>query len=277
MKLFAKPCDKPTSLFNTMKILRIIVIGSVTFTLTGCSYVQGWFPDKERDYQYTAEIPLINYPAELRKNQPASGSSLDAAAETPSSLTSTESTETNANTENAEQPLAETVSPDKPPEAQPVPSPETQVTPASESDERDTVSSVEIIKYDDGESRLRLGSGLSKSWRVVNKALSRKTIEVTARNFDQAQIAIQYDPDEKIPKDESFMDEIGFLFRGISVNDRQFVLKLEEHGEKTDVIVLNEEHLPMLNDEAALRLLKVLADTIKADLADKGNADKPAN
>jgi hypothetical protein len=27
--------------------------------------------------------------------------------------------------------------------------------------------------------------------------------------------------------------------------------------------------LPMLNDDAALRLLKVLADSIKADLADK--------
>ncbi|NOU21790.1 MAG: hypothetical protein HOO93_08365, partial [Methyloglobulus sp.] len=45
--------------------------------------------------------------------------------------------------------------------------------------------------------------------------------------------------------------------------------KLEEHGQQTDVIVLNEEHLPLLNDDASLRLLKVLADTIKADLADK--------
>ena len=256
-----------------MKLLRVLLICGIAVILTGCSYVQSLFPDKERDYQYTAEIPLINYPAELRKNQPEGGSSLDATAETPSSSTTTEGSETNTGSETAEQPSAEAISPDTPPEAQPVPKPETEVTPASESDERDTVSSVEIIKYDDGESRLRLGSGLSKSWRVVNKALSRKTIEVTARNFDQTQITIQYDPDEKIPKDESFMDEIGFLLGGISVNDRQYVLKLEEHGEKTDVIVLNEEHLPMLNDDAALRLLKVMADTIKADLADKAKPE----
>jgi outer membrane protein assembly factor BamC len=65
------------------------------------------------------------------------------------------------------------------------------------------------------------------------------------------------------------MDEILFIFKGIDINDREYVLKLEEHGQQTDVIALNEEYLPMLNDDAALRLLKVLADTIKADLADK--------
>jgi outer membrane protein assembly factor BamC len=261
-----------------MKTLGIIVLGCVALTLAGCSYIQSWFPDKERDYQYTTEIPLINYPAELRKNQPeGGGSSVDNSSETPSSSTNNEGSEASASTENTESPPTETLSPDAAPEAQPVPTPETEVTPASGPDERDTVSSVEIVKYDDGESRLRLGSGLSKSWRVVNKALTRNTIEVTGRNFDQAQITIQYDPDEKKAKDESFMDEISFLFKGIGINDRQYILKLEAYDQHSDVVVLNEEHLPMLNDEAAVRLLKVLADTIKADLAGKGNAEKPAN
>jgi outer membrane protein assembly factor BamC len=253
-----------------MKILDIILVGIIAMTLTGCSYVQGWFPDKERDYQYTSEIPLINYPTELRQNRPEGGSLPDSPAEALSSSTNAENSEASASTENAGQPPStENISPDTPPEAQPVPTPATEVTPASGEDERDTVSSVEIVKYDDGESRLRLGSGLSKSWRVVNKALTRNTIEVTARNFDQGQITVQYDPDEKKAKDESFMDEIGFLFKGIDINDREFVLKLEAYDQHSDVIVLNEEHLPMLNDDAALRLLKVLADSIKADLADK--------
>jgi outer membrane protein assembly factor BamC len=253
-----------------MKILDIILVSIIAMTLTGCSYIQSWFPDKERDYQYTSEIPLINYPTELRQNRPEGGSPLDNAAEAPSSSTNVESSEASASTENAGQPPStENISPDTPPEAQPVPTPATEVTPASGADERDTVSSVEVVKYDDGESRLRLGSGLSKSWRVVNKALTRNMIEVTARNFDQSQITIQYDPDEKKAKDESFMDEIGFLFKGIDINDREFVLKLEAFDQHSDVIVLNEEHLPMLNDDAALRLLKVLADSIKADLADK--------
>jgi outer membrane protein assembly factor BamC len=263
-----------------MKIIGFIIISGVATGLSGCGYIQTLFPDKERDYQYTTEIPLINYPTELRKNQSDGSNPTDKATETPPPSSNGESSETVAGAENAEQPSGDINSPENPPEDQPVPKPETsstEVTPADGSDERDTVSTVEIIKYDDGESRLRLGAGYSKSWRVVNKALSRNTIEITERNNDKAQITVQYDPDEKKAKDDSFLDEISFLFKGINTNDKQYVLKLEEHEQHTDVIVLNEEHLAMLNDEAALRLLKLLADTIKADLAGKENVDKPVN
>jgi outer membrane protein assembly factor BamC len=245
-------------------------IGIATAVLAGCSYLQSFFPDKEKDYQYTTEIPMINYPAELRKNQ-TPGS----ASETSQPVANPEESETVTGTGDATPPpvgnassdsVTETVAAEEAATATPE-TYSTEVTPADESDERDTVSSVEIIKYDDGESRLRLGAGYSKSWRVVNKGLSRNTIEVTERNHDQAQITVQYDPDEKKAQDESFMDEILFMFQGIDINDKEYVLKLEEHGQQTDVIVLNGEHLPLLNDDAALRLLKVLADTIKADLA----------
>lgn len=259
-----------------MKIFKFLIIGIIYVSLVACTYIQSLFPDKERDYQYTTEIPLINYPAELRKNQAEGSSAVDGANDASPSSTNTENTEASANTDSSEQPPTDNVSPDTPPEAQPVPAQgtsSTEVTPAGESDERDTVSSVEVIKYDDGESRLRLGAGYSKAWRVVNKALTRNTIEVTERNNDKSQLTIQYDPDEKKVKDEGFMDEIGFLFKGINSNDRPYVLKLEEHDQQTDVIVLNEEHLPMLNDDAALRLLKLMADTIKADLAEKAKSE----
>lgn len=268
MTLSGKPCGKPTLSCNAMKklgiIIRINIIGITAVGLSGCSYVQSLFPDKERDYQYTTEIPLINWPAELRRSQPEGSAAIGNAPEPPPPSTNIESNETGTNTDN--------VSPANPPEAQPVPTPETsstEVASADESDRRDTVSSVEVIKYDDGESRLRLGSGYSKSWRVVNKALTRNTIEVTERNHDQGQIAVRYDPDEKKAQDGSYMDEISFIFKGLDINDREYVLKLEEHAQQTDVIVLDEGHLPLLNDDAALRLLKVLADTIKADLAGK--------
>lgn len=248
-------------------------MGITAVGLSGCSYIQNLFPDKERDYQYTTEIPMINWPAELRRNQSEGRAAIGTDPETPPLSATIESNETGTNADNVDQPLADNVSPENPPEDQPVPTPgtsSTEVISADESDRRDTVSSVEVIKYDDGESRLRLGSGYSKSWRVVNKALSRNTIEVTERNHDQGQIAVRYDPDEKKAQDGSYMDEISFIFKGLDINDREYVLKLEEHAQQTDVIVLDEGHLPLLNDDAALRLLKVLADTIKSDLADKG-------
>lgn len=268
MTPYGKPCGKLTYLFNIMKNrIGIILIGTVTVVLAGCSYLQSFFPDKERDYQYTTEIPMINYPAELRKNQPTDGTS-----DVTSSAVKNEGSEAGTTIDNPEQPPANASSynaAEATPSATPDAVSSTPVTPADEADGQDVISSVEIIKYDDGESRLRLGAGYSKAWRAVNKALSHKTIEVTERNHDQAQITIQYDPDEKKAKDDGFMDEITFIFHGINTNEKEYVLKLEQHDQQTDVIVLNEEHLPLLNDDAALRLLKVLADTIKADLADK--------
>ncbi len=240
--------------------------------LTGCSYLQSYFPDKERDYQYTAEIPMMDWPADLRSNQSAADTATGSSTETLSSSANLDSNGVGAGTENAGQSPADASSSDTSSESAPAAASEkssSEVVPADESDTQDAVSSVEIVKYDDGESRLRLGAGFSKAWRVLNKALSRNTIEVTERNHDKGEITIQYDPNEKKAKDDSFMDEISFIFKGININDKEYTLKLEEHDEQTDVIPLNDERLPMLNDEAAVRLLKVLADTAKADLADK--------
>lgn len=251
--------------------------GSATALLAGCSYLESMFPDKERDYQYTAEIPMINLPPDLRHNRPSvessglqygdtnlgssnesnSGSSQDYSA--PPESTGEGSASSAESDSSSRQNISNT-----------------ELTPADESDERDEVASVEVVKYDDGETRLRLGAKHPRSWRVLNKALSRNTIEVTERNHEQSQIRIQYDPNEVKAKDDSFMDEVGFIFHGIGVNDREYVLKLEEHGDKTDVMVLNDEFLPMLNDNDAVRLLKLLADTIKTDLAKKAKADKEA-
>lgn len=252
-----------------------MLIAYANICLSGCSYLESYFPDKERDYQYTSEIPMLDWPAELRKNQPEGSSpstGASGAAETGNpgegesflpqdySFGSKESTAT----ETSEQPPennADSVAP-------------TEVR-VSESDDRNIVASVEIVKYDDGESRLRLGAGFARAWRVVNKSLSRNSIEVTGRSHDQGLITVQYDPDETQYQDDSFMDEISFFFKGIGTKDQTYWLKLEEHGELTDVIVLNEEHLPMLNSDAALRLLKLMANTIKSDSAEKKSEPAP--
>ncbi len=241
----------------------------VMVVTSGCSYIENLFPDKERDYQYTTETPLLNWPSGLRQNK-AEGSSNDVSPpasqvnNSETSATDSEAAPPAVSESHSENSAADDTASPETPEAS-----NTEITPAEESDVQDTVSSVEIIKYDDGESRLRLGAGFSKSWRLVNKALTRNTIEVTDRNHDQGTIKIQYDPDEQKAKDDSFMDEIDFIFKGININDKEYNLKFEEHGQQTDVIALDEEHLPLLNDNNALRLLKLLSDTIKADLVKK--------
>jgi outer membrane protein assembly factor BamC len=250
-------------------IIKLFFLG-IAVALAGCSYVQSLFPDKEKDYQYTTEIPLLTWPAELRGNSAATTptignsspdvSSSDADLETDDSVGKVDSGSSTA-TDNSSNPSTEGTTATA--------TSETTVTPAGENEESDSVSSVEIIKYDDGESRLRIGSRFPKAWRVVSKALSRNTIEVTERNNDQGQMIVLYDPDEKKAKDDSYWDELSFLFHGINAHEQKYFLKLEEHDQLTDVIVTNEEHLPLVNDAAALRLLKLLADTIKTEQGTK--------
>jgi outer membrane protein assembly factor BamC len=248
-------------MYKPMKNLYAWMIGcGILSALTGCSYLEDYFPDKEKDYQYTSEIPLLNWPENLRKNNPPPNSDSNATSDaTASSLSDNPMASADSDTVTEGGASA----PDSSAAAAPV------EIKSGEGEERNEISSVEIIKYDDGESRLRLGAGASKAWRAVSKALSHNTIEVTSRNHDQGLITLQYDPDEKPAKDESFLDEIAFFFHGVDTNEQEYQLKLEEHGETTDVLVLNSEHLPVLNSEAALRLLQTIAGTIKADSAEQ--------
>lgn len=46
-----------------------VLSATVLLGLTGCGYIKSLFPDKEKDYQYTTEIPELVIPAGLGKNE----------------------------------------------------------------------------------------------------------------------------------------------------------------------------------------------------------------
>ncbi|OYV20391.1 MAG: hypothetical protein CG441_409, partial [Methylococcaceae bacterium NSM2-1] len=50
------------------KIGSFFIFATVLFNLSACSYVKSLFPDKEKDYQYTTEIPPLILPDDLKKN-----------------------------------------------------------------------------------------------------------------------------------------------------------------------------------------------------------------
>lgn len=240
-------------MFRTMIALSLL-------WLSGCSYLEDYFPDKEKDYQYTSEIPLLNWPNDMRKNPANSAESAGETSQMAESGVATDSgpdaiapsgADNAGGTEQGGAPTPKS----------------TEIT--TSDDERNTIASVEIVKYDDGESRLRLGAPFEKGWRALSKAVTHNSIEVTERNHDQGLIAVQFDPNEKKAKDDSVWDELAFFFSGVDTNEQPYLLKLEQHDDLTDVLVLDPEHLPMLNNEAALRLLSILGDAIRADMAEK--------
>ncbi|MEI7995843.1 MAG: outer membrane protein assembly factor BamC [Methylococcaceae bacterium] len=242
------------------KIITLLISAAALSALSACSYVKSLFPDKEKDYQYTTEIPPLIMPDDLKKGYlpdvirsapsapPASANIADATVPVTAVNTLTEEAKTATPATN-ESPAPSTAS-------------------ESEPELPNTAITVEHIKLKDGENRLRLNVPFTKAWRMVNKALSRKSIEVTARNQEAKLITVQYDPDEQKLEDETYWDEIKFMFTGFQGNDKTYLLKLEENNQQIDISVVDEEQ-KILSDDASVKLMTVLEETMKADLANK--------
>jgi outer membrane protein assembly factor BamC len=129
---------------------------------------------------------------------------------------------------------------------------------------------LELINADQGTKRLRIGASTAISWRMVGKALSRKSIEVTDRNQEQVIFHVQYDPNKQPVEDDSIWDEITFFIKGFGITEQEYVVKivqnnLPENKQQSDVIILDKEQ-KLATDETSLKLLMLLHDTIKADL-----------
>jgi outer membrane protein assembly factor BamC len=236
-----------------IKIGSLFIAVTVLINLSACGYIKSLFPDKEKDYQYTTEIPPLILPNDLKKDQIPG-------VPTPAS---SPPTPLNAGTDAAMQPVAVNAPIDG--TASPI---NKSAAPESEPVIPDTAITVERVKFDTDENRLHINVPFARAWRMVGKALSRKSIEVTERNQEARLFTVQYDPDEQKVEDGSYWDEVVFMFSGIQSNEKTYLLKLDENNQQTDIVVVDEDQKP-LSDAPSVKLLTLLEETIKADLANK--------
>jgi outer membrane protein assembly factor BamC len=228
-------------------LTRFIYAAAVFVALSSCSTIKEAFPDKEKDYQFTTEIPKLTVPSDLAKGTNLSSISTTAK---PQSAETTESKPTETETKPAENTATtDSASDDLPP-----------IDPKS--------ITVELQESSNHISYLRINTPFITAWRVVSKGLSRKSIEVSERNQADKIFTVQYDPDEQVPEDGSVMDEVNFMWNGFQGNEKEYLLKLVENNQQTDVVILNQEQKPTA-DEGGIKLLKVLQQSIKANLAGK--------
>lgn len=219
-----------------MKIkFRSLLLVAALLNVSACSYIKSLFPDKEKDYQFTTEIPPLVLPTDLAGD----------------SIATVPPTE-----------VAPAVSATETADAAPVAAPQTETAPDIER----KLIQLELVDADQGTKRLRIGAPSARAWRMVGKALSRKSIEVTNRNQEEGQFHVQYDPNKQEVEDGSILDEVNFFLKGFEITEKEYVLKLVENNQQTDVIVLDKDQKPA-TDAGSLSLLTLLHDTIKSDLA----------
>jgi len=125
--------------------------------------------------------------------------------------------------------------------------------------------SVQLVGQD-VHHHLLIAAPFDAAWRVVDKALSRKSIEVTNRDKQTKLFSLRYDPNEKKLEDGSLWDEALFIFSGFQNDEKALILKLSDIDQQTQVEVLDKDQQPT-TDPVALTLLKALLETIKTDFA----------
>lgn len=247
---------------------------AATLNLSACSYIQSLFPDKEKEYQFTTEIPPLVLPQDL--SQGTAGKAIAPASKPESAPLKEETADAEPvdkaaeNTENSDKTAPEEQSepapqPEETGEAVQQEQPETKPETAEENKDDKEGVPVELVRFSDGERRLRIASSSDRAWHLVSKALSRNSIEVTRRDQDQKLFYVQYDPDAKKAEDGSLIDEAIFLFKGFEANEKEYLLKLIPVDAKTDLAVTDKDLNPVPDDDAAIKLLRLLGGTIQGN------------
>jgi outer membrane protein assembly factor BamC len=210
--------------------IRLLISVAILLNVSACSVIKTYFPDKEKDYQFTTEIPDLIIPPDLAPTSAVKAPVI--AAPAPQAAEATPVTH--------------------------------QIETVPEVDRK--LIQAELVDAEQGTKRIHISAPESMAWRLVGKALSRKVLEVTDRNQEKALFHVLYDPNKQQEQDDSLLGEVAFLFKGFVSGEREYIFKLIENNAQTDVVILDKEEKPVA-DEASLSLLTLLRDTIKADLA----------
>ena len=228
-------------------ILALSVSLLILFNLSACSRIKRFFPDKTKEYQLITEIPELTVPADLSSDAIHRRKTVDPSV-----------------------PVYQSTKAVPPPDFEDIDSStEDSVTEDTVTEEKTVTKEyiyVDLLEFSGGATRIRIEDTMDKNWRRVGKALSRNSIEITARDELDKIYFVQYDADFKKVEDGSLWDEALFIFGSDPAQEKEFRVRLVENGSLTEVIVLDKNDKP-LSKGPGLKLLRLLFESIKEDLA----------
>lgn len=230
--------------------LSLLLVGS-----SGCSTIKSWFPDKERDYQFTAEIPEIVVPDDLK----AGGLSLSAPRPATAVADSAEVVADNkAQTVQAEPEVASK----KPIRPEPKAVDPAKKHERAEAEAQDTVAS-ELASPG---SSLQIDQPQLKAAHIVSKALSRQKLEITERNFDKGFFYVKFDPNAVKVEDKTWLDELNFVFGDDPSQEREYRIRLRELNPQLTEVTVQDGAGKTQSSASANALLKLITEAINQDI-----------
>jgi len=234
------------------KFIRTTLLCTVVLTsTTACTYIKSLFPDKEKDYQYTAELPPLIIPDDLKQS---SAPSIKADTVAKSEPTAAPQTRTQA----VINPVpAETVTQNE----TPVYSAPVQTDTNNEAPEK--------LSITDKQNEVEINAPIGRSYRLVNKALTLKVIEVIERNQQTNNFKVHFDPNEQKPADDSYWGKFTSYFDSLDFSQDIYLVKLQEVDQKTTRILIADQQEKTLSDSNSTLLLNTIKAGLKEELTEQ--------
>lgn len=212
--------------------------------LPGCSTIKSWFPDKERDYQFTTEIPELVVPEDLKQKGLAAVAEPVPRAQPVASIAQTET----AQEPQIQAPVAPEVAKQAKPQTQPV------------------EDSIVHPGVGTNISSLQIDQPQLQASRLVAKALSRQKLEIVERNVDKGYFYVKFDPNAVKAKDESIWDELNFLFGEDPSQEEEFRITVHELSPQMSEVTVQDSSGKTLSNAAANALLRLMTEAINETL-----------
>ncbi len=236
---------------------RIGVLAGVLALLSGCSTITSWFPDKQKQYQYSTDIPSLEIPPDL------SASTIDGSTggqrpawESPATM---------------EEPAGADASGR---EATPAPHAEMDPTSAKALRAGKAHPAPVLAESSQAVPLIEVQAPFDITWAEVNKALGRMKLEIIDQNRSGGLYFVHYAKDQKPYEDRGFFGDVADMFGDGAGATKEYRIKLVEKDEITSIFVLDAEDKPQLEGQG-LDLLKQLNETLQDTGLGKGGKPKP--
>ena len=226
-----------------------LIVASVasSLLLSGCSFLGSLFPDKQRQYQYTTEIPPLEVPPDLSM-----------------------STMTGAKMNRGAGPAATRG------DAAPAEGEDEAIAKAPAAGGQAESTTPTLAQNTEDVPLIELSSPFPQAWNDVGRALGRLKVEVSDQNRSEGVYYVFYGGPTKAYEDRGMWGDITDMFSEDDSKAKEFRLKLEEHKTKkrtsTDVFLFDDEGQPVTGGPSLELLKKLHAQLIEFAKSDDGSS-----
>ncbi|MFM8330858.1 MAG: outer membrane protein assembly factor BamC [Candidatus Methylumidiphilus sp.] len=232
---------------------RLTLLAGAAVALSACSYIADLFPDKQKEYRYSSELPDLEVPPDLGAVAAA-----------------------------AKEPKVAEASDDSKPAAEDQPKAKKKRKAAKPKDAEAT-----LAESADNAALIEVSEPFPEAWNDVSRALGRLKIEISDQNRSDGVFYVYYGGEApKKEEDKGFWDDVGTVFNIEPDKAQEYRVKLEDREDFTFIRIYDADN-KAISDGKGLELLKRLhkklitlnqpePEEVKRSEEDDKDKEKPA-